>query len=130
MGALIDLVGSLDEVIVREHERAGRGDEKACELWALKSTYPVVEMGDCPAPGPITGRCKRLLDNWLEVAQKLKEACISKPLIHQSSTHAPSRASGGPCRFIGQILDTAKIICANLLKSLALPRGIEPLFSP
>ena len=32
--------------------------------------------------------------------------------------------------YIGRLLDTAVGLTSNLLISLALPRGLEPLFSP
>ena len=35
-----------------------------------------------------------------------------------------------PHLFIGHMLDTRKLVLDNLLILLALPRGLEPLFSP
>jgi len=36
----------------------------------------------------------------------------------------------GPRPFIGHVLDSDRPRFHELLKSLALPRGLEPLFSP
>ena len=35
-----------------------------------------------------------------------------------------------PYTFIGHVLDTVRLIYTKYLISLALPRGLEPLFSP
>ena len=45
-------------------------------------------------------------------------------------TYGVRQSMRGGDLFIGQILDRRPILYRNLLKSLALPRGLEPLFSP
>jgi hypothetical protein len=56
---------------------------------------------------------------------------LARTFIAQCTVTKPSpEIHARPHTFIGQTLDTARFDVAKYLMLLALPRGLEPLFSP
>jgi hypothetical protein len=68
-------------------------------------------------------------------SSNLNEADADRPTFHKAhqrlnADHCYAKFHRCPCVFIGQTLDIINQVCHKLLISLALPRGLEPLFSP
>jgi hypothetical protein len=51
-------------------------------------------------------------------------------LLGSTAVYMAARVHTCPHTFIGQLLDTSCQSLANYMILLALPRGLEPLFSP
>jgi hypothetical protein len=110
-----------------------RADFEGCFMWRAREGFePPTRRGSGWRSGPGTGdecsfRATARTGRSGGVAQAAVKACLP---IWGEERVAAAVVLACPWTFIGQLLDTNLLSQPNSLISLALPRGLEPLFSP